>query len=520
MIRLLHDALDQAAAEHPERPAVRCGDDVLSYAELQEQSCKLADLLVDVGIGPGARVAIHQQKSVEMVVAIYGIMRAGCCFVPIDPMSPPSRVASIIADCSVRAVVADATGYKNLQAANAGALDCVVHPRDVSPDAELRDIAHHDWAAVRSRPVTHDLPLVADDDLAYVMYTSGSTGPPKGMMHSHRSSLGFAGWGHRLCELGPTDVVAALSPLHFDISIFDLFSSVLGASCVVLVPQRVQLFPAQLAMVLEETRSSIVFTVPFALTRIAQSGNLAERDLSSLRWVLFGGEPFQPADLAALMGQIPDARYANVYGPAEAPACVVHELSAPPRDGQPVPIGMLAPDTNGRVVAPGTVADVTPGDIGELLIAAPSITLGYWNRDDLNETTRVTIGGAEFFRTGDLVYRGTDELLHFVGRGDRMVKSRGFRIELDEVEAALASASEVREAAVFAVDGSGTKLVHAAIVPSATPLDERALANHLSEQLPAYALPVATHIVDEMPRTTSDKIDRRALADRFGGAET
>lgn len=517
MSPVLHEALDRAAADHGDRQAVRFASETLTYAQLDRQSRQLADILVDAGMAVGDRIAIHQRKSLEMVVAIYGIVRAGCCFVPIDPLSPPARVEDILKDCSVRAVVCDTTGYANLQAISGPLPELIVHSTDTGVNDQLNAaVAHRSWADIRAHEPTLRLPVVTDADLAYVMYTSGSTGPPKGMTHTHRSSLGFARWGQRYCELGPHDIVACLSPLHFDISVFDLFSSLLGASCVVLVPQQVQMFPAQLAALLEQTQTSVIFTVPFALTRLARLGQLDGKDLTALRWVLFGGEPFQPADLAELMSQLPNARFANVYGPAEAPACVVHEVTGVPLADTPVPIGSLAPDTSGVIVKPGTIEQVSEGATGELLIAAPSITGGYWNRPDLNDRTRVIIDHVEFFRTGDLVYRTPDGLFHFVGRGDRMVKSRGFRIELDEVEAALATHGDVLEAAVFAVPDAGTTLVHAAIVPARSAIDKHDLTTHIGERLPRYAFPAEIHIIDAMPRTTSDKIDRRALAEQFG----
>ena len=228
------------------------------------------------------------------------------------------------------------------------------------------------------------------------------------------------------------------------------------------------------------------------------NGALDQRDLSALRWVLFGGEPFTPRHLRLLMEEVPGAQFANVYGPAEAPACVCHVMSGPPTDDTPIPIGTVSAKTTATV----------EGD-GSLTIEAPSVTLGYWNRPDLNDRSLVRPG---VFRTGDLVRQRPDGLYEFLGRSDRMVKTRGFRVELDEIEAALGAYPDITEAAVFAVtDADGVTIVHGAYV-APQPLDEKLLRSHLAARLPNYAVPATLRFEAEFPRTTSDKIDRPALA--------
>jgi len=212
------------------------------------------------------------------------------------------------------------------------------------------------------------------------------------------------------------------------------------------------------------------------------------------------------------MHQLPHARFANVFGPAEAPACVTHEITAAPTDDRPLPIGTIAPNTHALIVDPGTVEPTTRGEIGELLISAASITRGYWARDDLNQATRATIDGRTYFRTGDLVRRRSDDLLDFIGRGDRMIKSRGYRIELDEVEAALASHDRVIEAATYPLEADETTLVGASLITASPEPAPDELRSHVGAQLPDYAYPAEIRVVDQFPRTTSDKIDRHRLA--------
>ncbi len=466
------------------------GERQLTYAQLRTATNQLANTLIELGSEPGDRVGIFLHKSVETVVAAYGIMAAGCAFVPIDPLSPADRLESILADCNIDIVVSEDRLVERLNETPHGAgLRAVIGPS-----------AHITWDQVGTRSVDDPDRVVDPDDLAYLMYTSGSTGVPKGMMHSHRTSLGFGQWGVDYCTLAPTDRVASHGPLHFDISIFDIFSTGLAGATVVLVPEPVTKFPASFSKLLEEQRVTVLFTVPFALAQLSLNGGLDQRDLQRLRWVLFGGESFTPRHLRSLMEALPHAQFANVYGPAEAPACVCHLMDEPPTDDTPIPIGSVSANTTATIDSDGG-----------LVIEAPSVMLGYWQRPELNATSLVRPG---VFRTGDLVRQRPDGLYDFLGRSDRMVKARGFRIELDEVEAALGAHPAVAEAAAFAVtDADGVTTVHAAyVLDTEASIGEGDLRSHMAARLPSYAVPVTLRAEAAFPRTTSDKIDRPALS--------
>ena len=486
MPSLVHEAVDRAAERDPEHLAVVMGEQSLTYGELLAVSNQLANTLIELGAAVGDRVGLFLRKSLETVSTAYGIMKAGGAFVPIDPSIPAERLKLVVDDCDISIVITN----DHL----AGKLSDLSVEHVIAPSMGTLS-----WDDVAQRSSSSPDRVVDPDDLAYLMYTSGSTGIPKGMMHSHRTSLGFGMWGVSYCGLTPQDRVASHGPLHFDISIFDIFSTGLAGATVVLVPEPITKFPASLSQLLADQRVTAIFTVPFALAQLASNGALADRDLSALRWVLFGGEPFTPRHLRALMEEVPHAQFANVYGPAEAPACICHLLEEPPVDETPIPIG---------TVSANTVATID--DDGTLTIEAPSVTLGYWNRTELNDESLVRPG---VFRTGDLVRVRDDGLYDFLGRSDRMVKTRGYRVELDEIEAALASHPHVAEAAAFAItDGEGVVTVHAAFVGDEA-LTDGELRTHAAARLPNYAMPTTLRRETEFPRTTSDKIDRNALAD-------
>ncbi len=525
-LTFVHDAIDRVATSAPDRPAVVLGTDEMSYGELAAATDRLARTLANLGVSRGDRVGLYVHKSFTTVIGAYGIMKAGAAFVPIDPQIPVERLSMIIDDCDIRVLVTEPRKLATLDALSTlesqeegGSVPTRIDT--VISDSDGADHAFDliEWSAIEPDGAEFGCPVVgADpDDLAYIMYTSGSTGVPKGMMHSHRSSLGFGRWGVEHCDLAPADRVASHGPLHFDISIFDLFSTGIAGATVVLVPEPVTKFPASFSKLLEEQAVSALFTVPFAFIQLTSSGALGERDLTALRWVLFGGEPFPARHLRSLMQAVPHAEFSNVYGPAEAPACVTHTVVEPPSADDVVPIGRPSPRTDVLVVDPGTESPVAVGEVGELLVASPSITLGYWNRPERNAVSYLTDdAGRLYFRTGDLVSQRDDGIFDFLGRGDRMVKTRGFRVELDEVEAAIGSHPSVAEAAAFTSrDDDGVVLVHAAFTSDDAGLDETSVTAHAATRLPNYAMPVSLTRHDRFPRTTSDKIDRTALAEAF-----
>ena len=258
--------------------------------------------------------------------------------------------------------------------------------------------------------------------------------------------------------------------------------------------------------------------MPYALVQLLLHGVLEDRDLSSLRWVKFGGEPFPPKHLRALQKLMPNARFSNVYGPAEVNQCTIYNV--PPLaedDDEPLPIGTIWPNAEGLIVDADD-EPVATGEAGELLVRTPTMMQGYWNRPDLNADAffyRSAPGGMtdRFYRTGDLVQRRSDGDLDFLGRMDRQVKTRGYRVELDEVEAALLTHDAVAETAVFPVpDASGTLRIEAAVISrEGTGLTENDLRRHLASRLPAYAIPTTFALVETFPRTSNGKIDRLAL---------
>lgn len=502
----LEQLLASAAARFADRCAVRSEHASMSYAELDNAADSVASSLIDIGVGIGDRVALHLDKSVESVAALYGILRAGAAYVPIDPAAPAVRSAYIATDCDIRAIISDPTRIAAL--------------REVSPSAAPRGIcvgspapaAFSSWEDVQSARRTRPFRQTVDTDLAYILYTSGSTGRPKGVAISHRASLTFVLWAYRTFGLSDRDVLSNHAPFHFDLSTFDLFGAAAGGATVALVPPSAARFPVRLVDWIRSQALTVWYSVPSALAMIVRYGDLSERPMDSLRMVLFAGETFPVHYLRELMLLVPQARFFNLYGPTETNVCTYHEVHEPPAaDDRPVPIGRACENTRCEVIDESGALVTHVGAEGELVVRGSTVAHGYWN-----DPVKTAASFPEWYtyRTGDTVEILDDSPpnYRFVGRHDHLIKSRGYRIELGEVEAALYQDDKVDECVVVAVrdDLLGNRL--AAFCTVRGEATEDGLKRACRERLPGYMVPDRIEIVPTLLRTPNDKYDRARLA--------
>lgn len=513
---VIPDYLELHARQQPESPALVCRGESLSYRELASRSRRLANCLLDNGVRRGDRIGIHMDKALELGVALHGIMRAGAAYVPLDPAAPPERVAQMIRDCDISVLISAPSKRGKLDEV-AGRLDGRLLVIGIEGSTESFETLS--WPEVLA-DYADALPeiKILDADLAYIIYTSGSTGTPKGIMHSHYSSLSYSRWAAAEYGLGPDDRVGNHAQLHFDISIFDFVAGLVAGVCVVLIPDEYMKFPADYSKLIADSAVTVLFTVPFALIQLSTRGVLEERDLSKLRWVIFGGEPMPLKHLARLQQQIPGAAFDNMYGPAEINGVSHYTVPAVTLQDQSIPIGPINRIAETRV----TDADLSPvavGLPGELLVRSSSMMLGYWRRPDLNNDAIVELENngitMRYYRTGDVVREDEDGTLWFLGRADRQVKVRGYRVELDEIEAVLCSHPHIEVCAAFTFENqdSGASEIGLACIPVAGAESRTEdLQRYLKSRLPAYAIPARILVVAELPHTATGKIDRHALS--------
>lgn len=523
MIYLLHQALIAMAKEKPQKVAFRCQDQELTYFQAATKAKQLAKALHDKGIERGDRVGIFLNRSLETAVAIHGIMLAGAAYVPLNPKSPASHVRFQLQQVGCKAIVTNPTVSRVLADILS---DTASHPTRtvigaIAP-ATASGVDYISWEAVYELPATFTgLKTQTDADLAYIMYTSGSTGKPKGMMHTHRTGLAAA---HLLIkEFGITehDRFANHAPIYFDISLPAYLSTPIVGATTIIATDAHTIFPVSMSQFIENENITLWYSVPLALTQMLEKGFAEERDWSSLRKVVFGGEPFAPKYLRRLMQHCPNTIFCNLYGPAETNGCIAYDLPAPPQGNDPIPIGTIYTNTEWLIIDEEDQV-LSPPATGELLIGSITCMEGYFNRPDLNENCfyYYTYEGGrvqKFYRTGDLVSIDEQEIFQFLGRKDKQLKVRGYRVEGDAIERRLLAHPAVLEAAVFPLmDKDGTQRIEAAIILKREQrVESEALKNFAKAELPWYAVPEKIHFLDRFPRTGSEKTDRNALANQF-----
>jgi len=515
---LLSHAIDETAARTPDHDAIRCMGDGLTYAELADQSDRLAHVLIEQGVRRGDRVGLYLDKGLRAAVAIYGILKAGAAYVPLDPAAPVARLGFILRDCGIRHLITEPSKRATLiQFGEAGiVLDACVGV-DATDGLPGRAVP---WDTLDAAPAGPPVIAVTEQDLAYILYTSGSTGVPKGVMHTHRSALSWATIAARTYGFRPDDRISNHAPLHFDLSTLDYFATAAVGATTLVIPHLYTKMPASLSALMESERLTVLYVVPLALTQLLMHGALDTRDLSALRWVLFGGEPLPPKYLRGLMAAWPHARFSNVYGPTEVNGVTYHVIphSYPDHETEePIPIGRTFGNVDALVVD-GANELVEIGEPGELIVRTPTMMRGYWGRPDLNATAfahRPAFDHYEdtYHKTGDLVREQADGAYQFLGRKDRQIKVRGYRVELAEIEAVLSAHGSVSAAAAFGVPNDlGIQRIEAAVIAQpGTTLAAEDLRQHAESHLPAYAIPEAIDIVDRFPETSTGKIDRLAL---------
>jgi len=352
------------------------------------------------------------------------------------------------------------------------------------------------------------------DAVAYLLYTSGSTGEPKGVVLTHRNALSFVQWCSDTFQPNSKDRFSSHAPFHFDLSILDLYLPLKHGATLVLIGSRLGKDPVQLAPFIAERRITSWYSTPTVLSLLVQYGGLEQRDLSALQRVLFAGEVFPVQHLRELKKQLPRPRYFNLYGPTETNVCTYCEIpeEVPEDRTEPYPIGPVCEHLRARVVDEHG-AEVERGVEGELCIYGPAVTQGYWKRPALTEKVFLTDAeGVAWYKTGDLVIEDEQDGFIFRGRRDRMVKKRGFRVELGEVEACLDGHPAVAKAAVIALPSDDGLLVKAFATPrDGGKLSVIALKGFCAQRLPNYMVPDRFSFPESLPMTSTDKIDYQKL---------
>lgn len=520
---LLQHLLSVSAGTRPDKIALVCGKDEISYRELDERSSQLAHGLLKLGVQAGDRVGIHLAHSIDSVISLLGILKAAAVYVPIDPLSPVQRMQGIIHNCSIEVVISSADiAAKTIAAMVAetplrGLLLCGNSTQLLADDNAKYRTLGFDQLCAKESIVAPEI-SIGDGHPAYILHTSGSTGVPKGVVISHNSSLSFINMVVDRFDFSDTDRVASLAPLHFDLSIFDLFTAFHCGGTVVMVPKRYSVFPKELAKYIALQRITVWNSVASAIALLAENGKLDEFDFGAVRLVHFSGEVLSAKHLRIASQAMKHARFVNIYGQTEANSTMCYPIHRiPDSPNAKLPIGNAMPGC--EVFALNSEGDeiVCAGEEGELYIKSSTIALGYWNDAVLTAEKfivdpRARVNCGRVYRTGDLVTLNQNGEYMMLGRKDSLIKSRGYRIDLGEVESVLYHCDAVEVAAAIAVPHEllGNEIVvYLKLTNSDTTVEE--LFSHCSVHLAEYMVPKSIELLDQMPYTSTGKVDKKTL---------
>lgn len=517
MAYLLHQLLSNAVNNDNNKIAVREDKKSITYLQLDQASQQLAYALIHAGVKRGDRVGIYLDKSIAAVISIFGILKAGAVYVPLDVAAPIQRINTIVNNAEIKVLMGTEQTISAL-------LDGISHVQTVILMDEEASQATFAWSkktihwheVLKSTPIT--LPAMIENDLAYILYTSGSTGVPKGVMISHRASLTFVNWSCDTFSVTATDVISSHAPFHFDLSIFDIFTTIKAGATIVLFSKESSMFPIQLAKLIADEKITIWYSVPSILTKLVAYGKLERFDFSALRCVLFAGEVFPIKYLQQLISFIPQAHYYNLYGPTETNVCTYYKvLPEKLTELSSLPIGQACANSEVMVLNAENQL-VTPGEEGELCVRGPGLMTGYWGLPEKTAEVLVpkiihpAIGEETIYHTGDFVRKNADGHYLYVGRRDNMVKSRGYRIELTEIEVVLYRHPNIEKVAVIAIpDEEHSNILKAFIVLQDNALEishaEREFKSFCSNHLPRYMIPQIFEFRTSLPHTSTGKID-------------
>lgn len=473
-----------------------------TYAALNHFSEEIAAALAAAGVGPGDRVGLCAPKTIALLASVFGALKAGAAYVPVDYTAPPARNGFIFNDCAVRAIIVEAPRAEALR----NELDGAWTARPLTAGgSHARDLV------VLGRTGGAETPKA--EDLAYILYTSGSTGKPKGVTHSHSTAFAFIDWCSDIFRPTAADRFSSHAPFHFDLSILDIYVPLKHGASVVLIGTDAGKQPETLARVIADRGITVWYSTPSILRMLLEYGRLDTADCSALRIVNFAGEVFPIKHLRALIERWPWPRYFNLYGPTETNVCTYYEPPTPLPDSvvAPLPIGRACSGDETRILDEHN-AVVSAGQEGGLVVAGGSVMLGYWNLPDRDATAFVEQDGKRWYRTGDIVRQDANGDLIYLGRRDRMVKRRGYRVELGEIEAALHKHPSIPEAAVIARQSEDDVSIVAYVVwNGAEPFSMVKLKQHCAKTLPLYMSPDRFVPLPELPKTSTDKTDYQKL---------
>jgi amino acid adenylation domain-containing protein len=516
---LTHHYLKETVSKYPQKTAVTDGSTSITFGQLDAGSDRLAGFLFELGVSKGDHVAYFMRRRPECVTATLGILKSGAAYIPLDPKMPQDRLIKIIKDSNPKTIICDDSTV--LEAINLRYL-LEDHPYSlISMDThnELvnsRELVLFFNGAYSSPPIYH-IPAGSPDDVAYILYTSGSTGNPKGVMVTHKNIRNYIDWAVEYFNISADDRLLGTAPLYFDMSTFDIFCALSAGATLYLATENKLLFPTHLAQFIEENQINLWKGVSSLLMYMCRAGVVRSGRMDTLQTVIFAGEPLAAKYLAQWMEAFPQVSFYNGYGPTEATGVsLCYHVTQTPKQREEIPIGRPCKGAK-VIVLDDDGVPVKPGEIGELCISGVCLANGYLNDPEktskhFTEPPPGSDMGERIYHTGDLVRLSPDGEYVFISRKDQQVKWMGYRIELGEIETNLLAFPNVNDAAVLLIeigDAEISELI--AFFESDSILSSHDLSQFLGKRLPNYMVPKSFIQVNPLPRNDRGKIDRKEI---------
>jgi amino acid adenylation domain-containing protein len=511
---LIQHYVDDNLAEKKNKPAIKHGEKEITYAEVDTLSKKFAGYLDQTKIHQGELVAILSNVLPETISAMIGCLRQGVVYVPLNIHAPVQWLANIIKKANIKnLLVEDNFLEKALELKQECSIDNIM-VIETNTNIELPNEYLSFQKTITAIPAIESYKNILADDLAYILYTSGSTGDPKGIMITHRNAYTFIGWMKKKFSVSSQDKILSRAPLQFDLSVFDIFTTFYAAATLVIKPLDFDEEPESIVNLIEEEQISIIYTVPSAYIRLLTRTQLTGR-AASIRLILYAGEPFPPNYLHQFMKALPHIQVSNIYGPTETNIVTYYDMVTPPDPNTPIPLGYPAEDTE-IIIVDEDLKPVPLNVTGEIMVRGGTVFAGYFNQAEL---TKQRLIQSPFHQqpsmcclTGDLGKILPNGLIAYHGRKDNMVKTRGYRVEIDEVENAISSINDVAQVTVVAAPHDKySNLLHAFVILKNKILSIESLTELTKNILPSYMVPYQFHLVEDLPKTSTGKVDRVSL---------
>jgi D-alanine--poly(phosphoribitol) ligase subunit 1 len=509
MITLVQQYFSESASRTPGKIALNCQDDSMSFADAELFSNAFARELIDNGVKRGAFVPFYMSKGIYSALSILSILKADSAYVPLDVNSPQQRLEAILVSTKAQVIIVNNDSE--------ALLNSLLKERLSDPHNDLKVLNIETFKPRETAPIACENLSI---DIAYVLFTSGSTGVPKGVMIPHKAIIDYIDWCVETYAITEKDVVANHAPLYFDNSTFDLYTAFKSGATLHLVHDELNAVIPRLVSWIKSREISVFFCVPSVLTMLLKSRRLKSDSMDSVRHLICAGEVLPRDVLDSWMEMYPQVQFTNMYGPTEITVdCSYHMMQARPgKDCLSIPIGKARNNMELFVRTSDGQLSKAAGATGELLVRGTSVAYGYLGDEEKTKKAFIqnplhNLYHDPLYCTGDLVTLQANGEFHFIGREDEQIKFLGYRIELGEIEASLNSIAGVAEAVVVFNDCADESLREiGALVSIDSSLSLQQLQQQLQGLLPGYMVPTKLHeLAGEYPRTANGKYDRKRI---------